>query len=101
MISKISCCVIGTCSDGFSTNVLPHAIANGRNHMGTMAGKLKGAIAANTPIGWRTVSQSTLRATFSRLRPCIVVGMAHAHSIISIARLTSARASGRVLPISA
>ena len=34
------------------------------------------------------------------MRPCIVVGMAHAHSTISIMRATSARASAIVLPIS-
>ena len=95
------CAVIGTCSEGFSTNVLPQAIANGRNHIGTIAGKLNGTIAAQTPTGWRTVSQSTFCATSSRIRPCIVVGTAHAHSTISIARPTSARASPSVLPISA
>ena len=42
-------------------NVLPQAIANGRNQNGTIAGKLKGTIAAQTPTGWRTVSASTLR----------------------------------------
>ena len=81
--------------------MLPHAIANGRNHIGTIAGKLNGQIAAKTPIGWRYVSQSMPRETSSRLRPCIVVGIAQAHSTISIARATSARASGSVLPISA
>ena len=55
--------------------MLPHAIANGRNQNGTMAGKLKGAIAAQTPTGWRNVSQSTAVATFSSTRPCIVWGI--------------------------
>jgi hypothetical protein len=41
-----------------------------------------------------------LRDTSSRTRPCIVVGIAHAHSTISIIRATSARASTSVLPIS-
>ena len=90
----------GTCSDGLSTNVFPHAIANGRNQNGTIAGKLNGTIAAHTPTGWRTVSASTLRDTSSSTRPCIVVGTAHAHSTISIMRPTSARASISVLPIS-
>ncbi len=81
-------------------NVLPHAIANGRNQNGTMAGKLNGAIAAQTPTGWRNVSQSTAVATFSSTRPCIVCGTADAASTISIARPTSARASAKVLPIS-
>ena len=98
--SNTSDCVIGTCSEGLSTNVLPHAIANGRNQNGTIAGKLNGTIAAHTPTGWRTVSASTLRATSSMILPCIVVGTAHAASTISIMRPTSARASGSVLPIS-
>ena len=33
--------------------VLPQTTAKGRNHSGTIAGKLNGAIAAETPIGWR------------------------------------------------
>ena len=90
----------GTCSDGLSTNVLPQPIANGKNQNGTIAGKLNGTIAAHTPTGWRTVSASTLRDTSSRIRPCIVVGIAHAHSTISTMRATSARASAIVLPIS-
>ena len=75
-------------------------MAKGRNQNGTIAGKLNGTIAAHTPTGWRTVSASTLRATSSSTRPCIVVGIAQAHSTISIMRPTSARASPSVLPIS-
>ena len=82
-------------------NALPQPIANGRNQNGTIAGKLNGTIAAQTPTGWRTVSASTLRETSSSTRPCIVVGTAQAHSTISIMRATSARASTSVLPISA
>ena len=99
--SKAICWVSGTCSEGLSTNVLPQAMAKGRNQNGTMAGKLNGTIAAQTPTGWRTVSASTLRDTSSMIRPCIVVGTAHAASTISIMRATSARASAIVLPISA
>ena len=80
--------------------MLPHAIANGRNQNGTIAGKLNGTIAAHTPTGWRIVSESMLRETSSSIRPCIVVGIAHAASTISIIRATSARASAIVLPIS-
>ena len=68
--------------------------------MGTIAGKLNGTMAAQTPTGWRIVSQSTAVATFSSTRPCIVCGIAVAASTISIMRPTSARASGKVLPIS-
>ncbi len=63
--SKIRCCDSGTCSEGFNTNVLPQATANGRNHSGTMAGKLNGAMAAHTPIGWRIATQSMPAETFS------------------------------------
>ena len=78
-------------------NVLPQAMANGRNQNGTMAGKLKGTIAAQTPTGWRIVSQSTAVATFSSTRPCMVWGIAVAASTISIARPTSARCVGQRL----
>ena len=47
-------------------NVLPVATANGRNQSGTIAGKLKGAIAAQTPSGWRITWQSIPEAMFSR-----------------------------------
>ena len=47
-------------------NVLPLTTANGRNHSGTIAGKLNGVIAAQTPIGWRIAMQSMPLATFSR-----------------------------------
>ena len=47
-------CVSGTCSDGLTMNVFPVATAKGRNHSGTIAGKLKGAIAAQTPRGCRS-----------------------------------------------
>ena len=43
----------GSFSDGLSTNVLPHAMASGNIHIGTMAGKLNGVIPATTPSGWR------------------------------------------------
>src|SRR6058998_3257426 len=43
----------GSFSDGFRTNVFPHAIAGAHIHMGTIAGKLNGVIPATTPSGWR------------------------------------------------
>ena len=43
----------GSRSLGFSTNVLPHAIAIGNIHIGTIAGKLNGVMPATTPSGWR------------------------------------------------
>jgi hypothetical protein len=43
----------GSFSEGFSTNVLPHAMATPNIHMGIMAGKLNGVMPATTPSGWR------------------------------------------------
>ena len=45
---------LGSRSLGFNTNVLPHAIATGNIHSGTIAGKLNGVIPAQTPSGWRS-----------------------------------------------
>ena len=42
---------IGSCSDGFSTKVLPQAIAIGNIHSGIIAGKLNGVMPAHTPQG--------------------------------------------------
>src|SRR4051795_10218928 len=44
---------LGSFSLGFSTTVLPQAIATGKNHIGTIAGKLNGEMTAATPTGWR------------------------------------------------
>ena len=43
----------GSFSEGFRTKVLPHAIAIGYIHIGTIAGKLKGVMPATTPTGCR------------------------------------------------
>ena len=64
--------------------VFPQAIAKGRNQNGTIAGKLKGAMAAQTPTGWRMVSASTPRATSSSIRPCMVVGIAVAVALVQV-----------------
>ena len=71
------CCESGTCSDGFRMNVLPHATANGRNQSGTIAGKLNGAITAQTPTGWRITWQSRPGATFSSPYPINKEGAPH------------------------
>ena len=55
----------GSFSEGLSTNVLPHAIAIGNIHIGTIAGKLKGVIPAQTPSGCLVDQLSTLVPTFS------------------------------------
>ena len=44
----------GSFSDGFRTNVFPHANAGAHIHIGTIAGKLNGVIPATTPSGWRS-----------------------------------------------
>ena len=44
---------VGSFSLGFKTTALPVAIAIGKNHMGTIAGKLNGEMIAATPSGWR------------------------------------------------
>src|SRR5687768_2007457 len=51
--SKILVSATGTCSDGLTMKVFPQATAYGRNQKGTMAGKLKGQMAAKTPSGVR------------------------------------------------
>src|SRR5918911_3531061 len=43
----------GSFSEGFRTNVFPHAIAGANIHMGTIAGKLNGVIPPTTPPAWR------------------------------------------------
>src|SRR5687767_14376450 len=44
---------LGSFSDGFRMNVLPHAIALPNIHIGTITGKLNGVMPATTPSGWR------------------------------------------------
>src|SRR6185312_9618332 len=55
----------GSRSEGFSTKQLPHAIAIGAIHNGTIAGKLNGVMPATTPSGWRSEYESTCEPTFS------------------------------------
>jgi hypothetical protein len=42
---------LGSFSLGLTITVFPQAIAIGKNHIGTMAGKLKGEITATGPNG--------------------------------------------------
>ena len=44
----------GSFSLGLSTTALPAAIAMGKNHSGTIAGKLKGLMMPTTPSGCRS-----------------------------------------------
>jgi hypothetical protein len=75
-------------------------MAYGQNHIGTIAGKLNGVMAAKTPIGWRTYSQSMPEATSSSAAPIIRVGMPQACSTFSMPRRTEPRDSSSVLPFS-
>src|SRR5690606_19627937 len=52
--SAIQMAADGSFSLGFSTTVLPSAIAMGKNHIGTIAGKLNGEMIPTTPTGSRT-----------------------------------------------
>ena len=55
----------GSFSLGLRTTVLPRAIASGKNHIGTMAGKLKGLMMPTTPSGCRIECTSTPVETLS------------------------------------
>src|SRR5882724_11381328 len=59
----------GSRSLGFKMKVLPHAIAIGYIHIGTIAGKLNGVMPATTPSGWRIEYASTSVETFSENPP--------------------------------
>src|ERR1041384_8689889 len=59
----------GSRSLGLSTNALPHAIAIGYIHIGTIAGKLNGVMPATTPSGWRVGDEATPREACSPYPP--------------------------------
>ena len=63
--SAIHSAADGSFSLGLRTTVLPVAIAIGKNHIGTIAGKLNGLMTATGPSGWRTEWTSTLVEAFS------------------------------------
>jgi hypothetical protein len=91
----------GTFSLGLSTTVLPAAMASGKNHIGTIAGKLNGLITATGPRGWRIEVTSTLEEAFSVKAPFSRCPIPQANSTTSCPRATSPRASERTLPCSA
>ena len=62
--SAIQFAAVGSFSEGLSTTVLPAAMATGKNHIGTMAGKLNGEMIAATPRGWRSEWTSTFVEAF-------------------------------------
>ena len=90
----------GTRSEGFSTKVLPQAIATGNIHIGTIAGKLNGVMPAQTPTGSRSDQLSTPVPTLSLNSPLIRCGTPVANSITSMPRVTEPSASSSVLPCS-
>src|SRR2546427_12696400 len=64
----------GTCSLGFRIKVLPVALAYGQNQQDTIAGKLNGVTAANTPSGWREETQSMPAAPPPMVLPILDCG---------------------------
>src|SRR4029450_2048702 len=70
---------VGTFSLGFSTTVFPAATAIGKNHIGTMAGKLNGEMIPTTPSGCRVECTSTLVEAFSVKPPLIRCGIPQAN----------------------
>ncbi len=99
--AAIAIVALGSFSLGLSTTALPHAIATGTNHNGTIAGKLNGLITATTPRLCRIEYTSTLVEAFSVNPPLSRCGIPHANSATSRPRITSPNASLRTLPCSA
>src|SRR5918912_1190950 len=83
----------GSFSDGFSTNVFPHASAGAHIHIGTIAGKLNGVIPATTPSGCRIEYTSMPVDACSVKPPLSSVGSPQQNSITSSPRVTSPNAS--------
>jgi hypothetical protein len=99
--AAIAIVALGSFSLGLSTTALPHAIATGTNHNGTIAGKLNGLMTATTPRLCRIEYTSTLVEAFSVNPPLSRCGIPHANSATSSPRMTSPSASLRTLPCSA
>src|ERR1051326_5169005 len=98
--STMRTAVRGTLSEGLRTNVLPHAIAMGNIHRGTIIGKLKAVMPTQTPTGYRVDQLSTAVPTRSTVSPIINVGAPQANSMHSIPRSNDPCASSLVLPFS-
>src|SRR5687768_18575562 len=81
--------------------VLPHAIATGCIHIGTITGKLNGVIPATTPSGDRKENTSTSVDAWSEKDPFSRWGIPQANSTTSRPRSTSPRASESTFPCSA
>ena len=98
--SAIQIAALGSFSLGLSTTVLPVASAIGKNHIGTMAGKLNGLMMATGPSGWRRLNTSTPVETCSLCSPLARCGAPRANSTTSWPRVTSPSASESTLPCS-
>ena len=96
----ISMDALGSFSLGLSTTVLPAAIAMGKNHIGTIAGKLNGEMIPTTPNGCRREYTSTPDETFSEYPPLSRCAFPQANSTTSSPRVTSPSASESTLPCS-
>jgi hypothetical protein len=90
----------GSFSLGLRTTALPAAMATGKNHIGTMAGKLKGLITPTTPKGWRTLCTSMPVEAPTECAPLTRWGMPQASSTTSWPRDTSPSASDSTFPCS-
>ena len=90
----------GTLSLGLSRKVFPRAVAMGKPHRGSMAGKLKAKMPAHTPMGRRWDTVSMKGPTLGAQAPSCCAGTPHAYSTTSSPRNTSPRASARVFPCS-
>ena len=93
--------VVGSFSLGLTITALPAPIAIGKNHIGTIAGKLNGEMIAQTPSGWRIEYTSILVDTFSLYEPFKRCGIPQANSTTSSPLVTSPRASENTFPCSA
>ena len=91
---------LGSFSEGFSTTVLPHAMADATIQSGTITGKLNGVIAPTTPTGCFVECTSTPRATCSECSPFSRCTSPAANSTFSMPREISPAASDSTLPCS-
>ena len=81
--------------------MLPAAIAIGKNHIGTIAGKLNGEMMPTTPSGSRLECTSTPVETLLGVPALEQVAIPQANSTTSWPRVISPSASESTLPCSA
>ncbi len=98
--SAIQMAALGSFSLGVRITVLPAAIAMGKNHIGTIAGKLNGEIIPTTPSGCFVEYTSTPVDTCSEYSPLRWCARPVANSTTSWPRVISPSASLTTLPCS-